>query len=374
MSGYFPLVRLRNSLVKTHHTSLLRKPRFFHKSFRVFEEENNDSHTKCPNNDLEKGEGPLFVNHNNNFQSNYQTGMFGSTEVLNKDLLSDDLPTVDLAYEAMLYEGKHNVKDSPIIVLHGLFGSRVSNRSMSKYLLGSLKRDIYLLDLRNHGASPHISRHDYCSMAADLERWINKMHFENRKPIVVGHSMGAKVAMASCIRKPSLYSMLCSIDNIPVATFPLASFPKYATQLLKIVNSPEISTQKQCLELLQSIEKRHAVQQFLLTTLVKYKDEKTGKYRYKSKIPLMILRDSLIKGNISNWEYNSWVHRCSIPALFIRGSTSEYMQDEYVAEIGKYFPRFELKEVKGSHWVNSENPKGCAEVLAEFIERHEDRE
>ena len=378
MSVILPLFSLRNTTIKsTHHLSVLNKyyqKSFFHSSFKLSNEYSDDKDTKCSDKNLEKGEGPLFVNHNNNFKSNYQTGMYGSTEVLNVDLLSDKLPTIDLTYEEMLYEGKNNEEDSPVIIMHGLFGSRTSNRSMSKYLLNSLKRNIYLLDLRNHGASAHISRHDYCSMAADLERWVHKMKFENRKPIVVGHSMGAKVAMASCLRKPSLYSMLCSIDNVPVATFPLASFPKYATQLLKIVNNPDISTQKQCLEMLQPIEKRHTVQQFLLTTLQKYKDPETGKYRYKSRIPLMILRDSLIKGNISNWEYNSWVHRCNIPALFIKGTKSEYMSDEYVAEIGKFFPNFELRDVEGTHWVNTEKPKECAEVLTEFIERHEDKD
>lgn len=333
----------------------------------------NEADIACNDKELEVGTGPLFVNHNNNYKSSYQTGMYGSTEVLNKDLVSDELPTVDLAYEAVLYNNKANTEDPPMIVLHGLFGSRTSNRSMVKYLSESLKRDIYLLDLRNHGASQHISRHDYCSMAADVERWVKKMNFETRKPIIVGHSMGAKVAMASVLRKPSLYSLLCSIDNVPVATFPLASFPKYATYLLKIVNDPNINTQKQCLEVLKPIEKRHAVQQFLLTTLAKYKDPETGKYRYKSKIPLGILRDSLIKGNISNWEYNSWVSKANIPSLFIKGSTSDYMSDEYCSEIGKFFPNFELHTVEGTHWVNSENPKGCADVITEYIERKEDK-
>ncbi|XBW38145.1 hypothetical protein QEN19_003741 [Hanseniaspora menglaensis] len=367
------LQSLRKTPIKTSHIFIrngILGIRSFHISSKKFSESSNEKDKKASNEDLKNKNNLLYTN---NYMTSNQSGLYGAAEIMNEDLFSNNIPTVDLSYEEVLYEGKHNYIDSPIIILHGLFGSRTSNRSMSKHLVNMLKRDIYLLDLRNHGASPHISRHDYPSMAADVERWIKKLKFEDRRPIIIGHSMGAKVAMASTLRNPSLYSSLCSIDNVPVATFPLTSFPRYVTQLLKIVNNPDISSQKQCIEILQPIEKRLSVQQFLLTTLSKYKDNKTGKYRYKSKIPLDILKDVLVKGNISNWEYNSLSHRCNIPSLFIKGSKSEYMSDEYVSEIGKFFPHFELKEVEGSHWVNSEKPEDCANVIAEFIERFEDK-
>ncbi|CAI8508192.1 unnamed protein product [Hanseniaspora opuntiae] len=172
-------LRLRSSLLKYNHHTLHTFSSFKHRFSTAsrFLNEKNKNDIVCNDKTLEAGNGPLFVNHNNNYKSSYQTGMYGSTEVLNEDLVSDSLPTVDLAYEAVLYNNKHNTEDSPMIVLHGLFGSRTSNRSMVKLLSESLKRDIYLLDLRNHGLSQHISRHDYCSMAADVERWVKKMNF-----------------------------------------------------------------------------------------------------------------------------------------------------------------------------------------------------
>ncbi len=74
----------------------------------------------------------------------------------------------------------------------------------------------------------------------------------------------------------------------------------------------QISTLSKAMsEVLKPIEDM-PFQQFLLTTLAKYKDPETGKYRYKSKIPLGFY-DSLIKGNIPNWEYTMGI--ANIPSV-----------------------------------------------------------
>lgn len=52
-------------------------------------------------------------------------------------------------------------------------------------------------DLRNHGDSPHDNRHDYTSMAKDVEEFIN--HHRLREPALIGHSM--LVSFESAISK-----------------------------------------------------------------------------------------------------------------------------------------------------------------------------
>jgi hypothetical protein len=42
-------------------------------------------------------------------------------------------------------------------------------------------------DLRNHGDSPHDRRHDYTSMAEDVEGFMNSHNM--KKAILIGHSM-----------------------------------------------------------------------------------------------------------------------------------------------------------------------------------------
>ncbi|SCU80539.1 LAMI_0B02850g1_1 [Lachancea mirantina] len=319
------------------------------------------------------GTGPIYGNHNNNFRTTTRQGAYGSTEVLNNDLLSTSIPTVPLEFEVINEHTCPWTRRHPVIILHGLFGNRANNRTIARYLNEQLERDVYLPDLRNHGLSQHIGRHDYPSMAADVERFIaEKMPEDDVKPIIVGHSMGAKVAMSVVLRKPELCSMLVSIDNAPVATAPTTAFPRYVRKLLEIIASPKVQTLRDAEMSLREIEPSPVIRQFLLTILQRCKDEKTGETRFRSRIPLGILNDAIVKGNIANWEFNPWVHRWEGPALFIRGTRSHYIADEFLADIGRFFPRFEVEDIDATHWVNTERPKDCSDLIARFVERHED--
>lgn len=313
----------------------------------------------------------MFGNHNNTFRTTTRQGAYGSTEVLNDDLLSDSIPRVKLAYEVVTEHSSTYLPRAPIIILHGLFGTRANNRTIARMLNERLERDVYLPDLRNHGQSPHIGRHDYPAMAADVEQFIHDQNFE-QDPILVGHSMGAKVVMSVALRKPELCSMIVSIDNAPVATMPTMSFPRYVKKLLEIIGSPKIQTFNDAEKSLREVEDSLVIRQFLLTTLQRVKDEESGGYRFKSRIPLGILNDAIIKGNIANWEFNPWVHRCTAPALFIRGTKSHYVADEYLSDVGRFFPKFEVRDIDATHWVNTEKPRECSDLIADFIERHED--
>ncbi|KAL6942165.1 hypothetical protein ACO0QE_003331 [Hanseniaspora vineae] len=300
-------------------------------------------------------------------------GLYGSTEILNKELCSDNIPSVPLVSEVLKYEKKDtDATESPIIVLHGLFGSKQSNRTMSRFLVSGLRRNVYSLDLRNHGESPHIARHDYPAMANDVEKWVTERNFAH-KPILVGHSMGAKVAMSCVLRKPNMFAAFCAIDNAPATTMPTPKFPKYVKQLLAIVRNPECTSNKQALETLGQVEQNLMIRQFLMTTLTKHKDEQTGKPRYREKIPLEILNDAIVKGNIANWEFNSWVHKWSGPALFIRGTESTFCSDDFITDVARFFTNFEIRDIEGTHYVNTEKPKECAEAITDFIERVEDK-
>jgi len=95
--------------------------------------------------------------------------------------------TIALAYHKVEASGKANTKHSPICVLHGLFGSKQNYKTVSKVLARDTHRDVYSIDLRNHGESEHVEPHSYKAMAADVERFIedHRLH----QPVLLGHSM-----------------------------------------------------------------------------------------------------------------------------------------------------------------------------------------
>ena len=55
---------------------------------------------------------------------------------------------------------------SPLIILHGLFGLSDNWQTLAKYL--SQQYLIYLVDLRNHGRSPHSPEFTYSLMAEHI--------------------------------------------------------------------------------------------------------------------------------------------------------------------------------------------------------------
>lgn len=110
---------------------------------------------------------------------------------------------VKLAYTSYesVKELKQDVKE-PIIIMHGLFGSKNNWNSLSKTIHQKTKRKVIAVDARNHGDSPHSSNMSYKDMAGDMIQLLKDLDFE--RAILVGHSTNefggsrrGKIQMAS---------------------------------------------------------------------------------------------------------------------------------------------------------------------------------
>lgn len=82
----------------------------------------------------------------------------------------------------------------PIIVIHGLFGSKHNWKGLARQINERTGRNVHAIDLRNHGDSPHTSPEEatYLAMAADIRLFIDDKNVD--KIQVVGHSMGGRAA------------------------------------------------------------------------------------------------------------------------------------------------------------------------------------
>ncbi|KAG0283220.1 hypothetical protein BGZ96_012414, partial [Linnemannia gamsii] len=81
---------------------------------------------------------------------------------------------------------QEQAKAQPIVVMHGLFGSKQNWKALSKAMAQRLNTRVLTVDLRNHGESGHSKEHDYANMANDLVHFLKEQSVE--KPIVIGHS------------------------------------------------------------------------------------------------------------------------------------------------------------------------------------------
>ena len=69
-----------------------------------------------------------------------------------------------LAFEKFIGD----ISKPPLVILHGLLGSRYNWRSLAKALTKYSNRTIFTVDARNHGESPHVEEMNYPIMGADL--------------------------------------------------------------------------------------------------------------------------------------------------------------------------------------------------------------
>ena len=254
----------------------------------------------------------------------------------------------------------------PIVFLHGLFGSRANNRSVSRQLAKRLNTDVYCLDLRNHGDSPHNARHDYPAMAADVERFITTQGLQ--RPVLIGHSMGAKCAMAVTLRRPELCAGLVAVDNAPVnftgGATGFSKFGQYIRQLQKIERDhTHMHTMKDCDRVLAEVEDKLPVRQFLETNLKKRAGGHAG---YYSRVPLDIMAAQI--DNVSSWPFNSDKTRWNGPTLVVRGLKSAYVADEFLHAVALFFPRFTAVDIDAGHWLISEKPKEFMDCVARWID------
>lgn len=276
------------------------------------------------------------------------------------------ISTVPLAYDLHEPKGGAHPEGKPIVFLHGLFGSKINNRSVSKALARDLKRNVYCLDLRNHGDSPHTDVHDYNSMTADVIQFIED---QDLGPVtIIGHSMGAKVAMALALLHGDMVESCIPIDNAPIDTRLSSNFATYIRGMQEI-DRHKVHTHKEAYEIMSKYEKNVAIQQFLLSNMKKAH----GRREYHFRIPLDVLGKSL--NNMGDFPFNNQAGhkdlRYTGPALFVRGSLSTYVPDEALPIIGEYFPRFIVKDVEAGHWLISEKPHDFVRIVEEFLTRED---
>ncbi|EMC96883.1 hypothetical protein BAUCODRAFT_430976 [Baudoinia panamericana UAMH 10762] len=274
-----------------------------------------------------------------------------------------DLPNgIKLAYD--LHEPPSGAANAPpIIFIHGLFGSKKNNRSMSKVFARDLKRPVYAIDLRNHGDSSHDPRHDYGALAEDVELFLQQHKLE--KTTLIGHSMGAKTAMTVVLRHKVRISNLIPVDNAPIDAALKSDFGKYV-QAMRKIEEAGCKRQSEADAILQDYEESLPIRQFLLTNLLR--DPDTGLQKFR--IPIKYLANSLDK--MADFPFKDPEEvRFEGPTLIVRGTKSHYVADEMLPTVGRFFPKFEVVDIEAGHWVISEQPEEFRKAVVDWLQDKE---
>lgn len=242
----------------------------------------------------------------------------------------------------------------PVIIMHGLMGSCDNWLTVSKPL--SEKYKLYIVDQRNHGRSPWSDEFNYEVMANDLLDFINQHHIVN--PIIIGHSMGGKIAMKFATEHENLISKLIVVDISP------RYYPPHHQDVLAGLNAINLETLQNRVEA-DNILTQHlpslGVRQFLLKNLYRNDENK-----FAWRINLDVINNKI--ENIG--EALSENTRFNKPTLFISGALSDYISSKDEPLIKKIFTQSEITIIANAdHWVQATQPMAFLEVVTEFIDR-----
>eukprot|EP00158_Paraphelidium_tribonemae_P000397 Partr_v1_DN22049_c1_g1_i1_m44401 putative Abhydrolase domain containing len=107
-------------------------------------------------------------------------------------------------------------QNTPVIIMHGLLGNCKNFQSWGAKLVGLLERPrrVFAVDMRNHGASSHHAGMTYPDMAGDIVAFMEQRGLG--KAVLVGHSMGGKVACMTALLHPERVQGLVVMDIAPV--------------------------------------------------------------------------------------------------------------------------------------------------------------
>ncbi len=235
----------------------------------------------------------------------------------------------------------------PLLVLHGLLGSLDNWKPYARAVADRFQ--VFLLDMRNHGRSPHADACNYDVMAGDISEFVND-HGLGRVHLL-GHSMGGKVAMRFAQCHPS------QLWKLVVADMGIRENPPRQAELLSAMRALD----------LRGLQQRTEAEAALLPAAP---DQRLRQFLMKN-----IGRDShgrmYWKCNLESLWANYRHLLAALPAappvvrptLFVRGERSDYVRDVDLPALRQAFPLATVETIAGAgHWLHVEAP-------AEFLRR-----
>ncbi|KAG0248641.1 hypothetical protein BG011_010045 [Mortierella polycephala] len=251
---------------------------------------------------------------------------------------------------------QEQARSQPVVILHGLFGSKQNWKALSKAIAARLNTRVFSVDLRNHGESGHSKDHDYQHMAHDVVQFLEEHSID--RPIIIGHSMGGKVAMNLALKNAPL-DRLVVVDMAPVKVKLSADFAKYVESMKEIQES-NVKKQSEADAIMKKTVADLGVRQFLLTNLKRDPVSDT----YKFRVPIETLGGSLEK--LGCFDFVLGQDHYDGKVLFIKGNRSKYIQEKEIDTIRAFFPNARIEGLDAGHWVHAEKPEAFLKLVTEF--------
>jgi pimeloyl-ACP methyl ester carboxylesterase len=239
----------------------------------------------------------------------------------------------------------------PLLIAHGLFGTGRNWGVIARRLANI--RDVYTIDMRNHGDSPHTLTHSYPDLAADLAEVARHIG----APIdLLGHSMGGKAAIQLALTEPTLIRRMIVADIAPVA---YAHDQTRHIDAMRTLDLTNVTTRSEADRRLSAYTEDAGLRAFFLQSL----DIKAeGGPRWKLNFDTLEAEMPKIVG----WPGTKG--QFDRPTLFLTGAESHYVKAEYRETICALFPRAHFAKLPNAgHWLHAEKPREFEETIHVFL-------
>lgn len=224
-------------------------------------------------------------------------------------------------------------KENPcILVLHGFLGSNRNWSTINKLLED--RYHVYGLDMRNHGDSEHSASNSYTDMANDIKDFIKNEGCET--PILLGHSMGGKVAMKFSCLYPELLSKVIVVDIAPKNYSP----HRKELEAMDKVNLKALTSKQEAENILSETITDFGLRKFLMTNLVV-----TPEKEFKWRVNIPGLKNNLDLLVANPLTQNEIFHG---PTFFIAGGQSSYLKEADHKIIFQHFPNAKISTIASS--------------------------
>lgn len=237
-----------------------------------------------------------------------------------------------------------------VLLLHGLFGSGDNLGNLGRQLAAEFR--VALVDLRNHGRSPHSDTMDLRLLAADVAALQDRLGIA--ACALVGHSLGGKVAMQLALTAPQRVTKLVLADIAPVA------YPPGHQQILaglQALDLASLADRRAADAALAPWVPEAGVRQFLLKSLYR----EGGALRWRFNLPVLARCYDALRAAPEGNPFPG-------PALFIKGEHSDYITAEHRAAIEAAFPAFQFRMIANTgHWLHGERPAAFNRLVLQFL-------
>lgn len=256
----------------------------------------------------------------------------------------------------------------PILFLHGLLGSKRNFNSLATTLSNLLvdqNRQIVGMDLRNHGESPVGEIMSYDIMAQDVIHTLDQNNLD--KIVVIGHSMGGKVAAALALLYPERIEGLVVLDMAPAVydgdCAAWSAVRDIVQNLATQVDMDSCQTKRDVDLQLRSILPDPALRAFVLTNV-----NTSSKDSIDWSIPMSTLHQQL--STLAGFLEDDALEEYQGDAYFIAGGQSKFIRHVHLDPIQKYFPNHMITTIRGAgHWLHAEAPDNVLALLVKYLDR-----